>query len=99
VRGYIEEGTTTPFDMCVMNHLDRFHLVQDVIDRVPKLGAKAAYAKQSIRDKLIEHKQYISKHGEDMPEISGWTWGVREIASVRPSSTESDNVDEKSPAA
>ena len=76
VRGYKEEGTTTtPFDMCVLNDLDRFHLVQDVIDRVPKLGARAAYAKQAIRDKLIEHKQYIARHGDDMPEITGWTWG------------------------
>ena len=57
MRGYKEEGTTTtPFDMCVLNDLDRFHLVSDVIDRVPKLGARAAYAKQAIRDKLIEHK-------------------------------------------
>jgi xylulose-5-phosphate/fructose-6-phosphate phosphoketolase len=57
VRGYKEEGTTTtPFDMCVLNDLDRFHLVSDVIDRVPKLGARAAYAKQAIRDKLIEHR-------------------------------------------
>ena len=62
VRGYKEEGTTsTPFDMCVMNDLDRFHLVGDVIDRVPKLGARAAYAKQAIRDKLIEHKEYIAR--------------------------------------
>ena len=62
VRGYKEEGTTsTPFDMCVMNDLDRFHLVSDVIDRVPTLGARAAYAKQAIRDKLIEHKQYIAR--------------------------------------
>ena len=76
MRGYKEEGTTTtPFDMCVLNDLDRFHLVSDVIDRVPQLGARAAYAKQAIRDKLIEHSEYIARHGDDMPEISGWTWG------------------------
>jgi xylulose-5-phosphate/fructose-6-phosphate phosphoketolase len=76
VRGFKEEGTTsTPFDMVVMNDLDRFHLVADVIDRVPALGPRAAYAKQAIRDKLIEHKQYIAQHGEDMPEIRNWKWG------------------------
>jgi xylulose-5-phosphate/fructose-6-phosphate phosphoketolase len=75
VRGYKEEGTTTtPFDMVVLNDLDRFHLVSDVIDRVPGLGARAAYAQQAIRDKLIEHKQYISKYGEDLPDIRDWTW-------------------------
>ena len=77
VRGYKEEGTTsTPFDMVVMNDLDRFHLVADVIDRVPRLGPRAAYVKQAIRDKLIEHKQYIAKHGEDLPEIRNWKWGA-----------------------
>jgi len=92
VRGYVEEGTTTtPFDMCVLNGLDRFHLVGDVIDRLPKLGPSAAYAKQAIRDKLIEHKAYICRHGDDMPEISGWRWG-QAAASSRRSSTESDNV-------
>jgi xylulose-5-phosphate/fructose-6-phosphate phosphoketolase len=60
--------------MVVLNDLDRFHLVMDVIDRVPKLGYKAAYVKQQLQDKLIEHKQYISEHGEDMPEIRDWKW-------------------------
>jgi xylulose-5-phosphate/fructose-6-phosphate phosphoketolase len=75
VRGYKEEGTTTtPFDMTVRNDLDRFHLAMDVIDRVPKLGYKAAYPKQLMRDKLIEHQQYITRYGEDMPEIRNWRW-------------------------
>ena len=94
VRGYREEGTTTtPFDMCVLNDLDRFHLVQDVIDRVPQLGTKAAYAKQAIRDKLIEHKKYIAQYGEDMPEIRGWTWGGYRADMARRTSTEADNVE------
>jgi len=76
VRGYKEEGTTTtPFDMVVRNDLDRFHLVADVIDRVPKLRTIAAYTKQAIRDKLIEHRQYIQKYGEDPTEIRDWAWG------------------------
>jgi len=75
VRGYKEEGTTTtPFDMVVLNDLDRFHLVQDVIDRVPKLGYAAAYAKQALRDKLIEHHHYVRTYGQDMPEIRNWKW-------------------------
>ena len=75
VRGYKEEGTTTtPFDMVVRNDLDRFHLVEDVIDRVPKLGYAAAYAKQELRDKLIEHHHYVTKYGIDMPEIRNWKW-------------------------
>jgi xylulose-5-phosphate/fructose-6-phosphate phosphoketolase len=75
VRGYKEEGTTTtPFDMLVRNDMDRFHLVEDVIERVPKLGPVAAYARQAVRDKLIEHKEYIAKYGQDMPEIRNWTW-------------------------
>jgi xylulose-5-phosphate/fructose-6-phosphate phosphoketolase len=82
VRGYKEEGTTTtPFDMAVVNDLDRFHLAQDVIDRVPKLRKVGAYAKQAIRDKLIEHKQYIATYGEDMPEVQNWEWGQYNTAS------------------
>ena len=75
VRGYKEEGTTTtPFDMVVMNDLDRFHLAGDVIDRVPSLGSRVAYAKQFLRDKLIEHKNYVHKHGQDMPDVREWRW-------------------------
>ena len=75
VRGFNEEGTTTtPFDMVVLNELDRFHLVAEVINRVPSLGHSAAYVLQSLRDKLIEHKEYIDQHGEDMPEIRNWKW-------------------------
>lgn len=77
VRGYKEEGTTTtPFDMTVLNDIDRFHLVIDVIDRVPHLGYKAAYLRQIMRDKLVEHREYITRYGEDMPEISGWKWST-----------------------
>ena len=75
VRGYKEEGTTTtPFDMVVMNDLDRFHLVADVVDRVPRLRQRAAYVKQYVRDRLIDHKEYIRENGQDMPEISEWKW-------------------------
>jgi xylulose-5-phosphate/fructose-6-phosphate phosphoketolase len=75
VRGYKEEGTTTtPFDMAVRNDLDRFHLVMDVVNRVPKLGYRAAYLKQLMRDKLTEHSHYITRHGEDMPEVRDWKW-------------------------
>jgi xylulose-5-phosphate/fructose-6-phosphate phosphoketolase len=78
VRGYKEEGTTTtPFDMVVMNDLDRFHLVAYVIDRIPLRGSRADYTKQAIRDKRIQHKQYIAEHGEDMPEIRQWKWSRR----------------------
>ncbi len=93
VRGYKEEGTTTtPFDMVVLNELDRFHLAGDVIDRLPQLGARAAYFKQAIRDRLIDHKQYIEKHGEDMPEIDGWRWGESARPGARRASTEGDNA-------
>jgi len=75
VRGYKEEGTTTtPFDMVVMNDLDRFHLVMDVIDRVPQLERTGAHVKQAMRDRLIEHKQHIARYGDDMPEIRDWKW-------------------------
>ena len=75
VRGYKENGTTTtPFDMVVLNDLDRFHLVGDVIDRVLNLSSRSAYAKQFLRDKLLDHKVYIEKHGQDMPEILNWKW-------------------------
>jgi xylulose-5-phosphate/fructose-6-phosphate phosphoketolase len=93
VRGYKEEGTTTtPFDMCVLNDMDRFHLVADVIDRVPSLGSRAAYAKQAIRDALIEHRQYITRRGEDEPRILGWKWGGASGARAARSSTEGDNM-------
>jgi xylulose-5-phosphate/fructose-6-phosphate phosphoketolase len=75
VRGYKEEGTiTTPFDMTVLNDLDRFHLVMDAIDRLPKAGAAGARLKRQLQDKLVEHRQYINEHGQDMPEIRNWQW-------------------------
>jgi xylulose-5-phosphate/fructose-6-phosphate phosphoketolase len=75
VRGYVEEGTiTTGFDMAVLNKLDRFHLVLDVIDRVESLGTRGDYLRKLMEDKLIEHKQYIREHGVDMPEIVEWQW-------------------------
>ncbi len=75
VRGYIEEGTTTtPFDMAVMNRIDRLHLAGDVIDRVPRLRAAGAGFRQQLRNRLIDHKLYIARHGEDAPEIREWTW-------------------------
>jgi len=75
VRGYKEEGTTTtPFDMVVLNDLDRFHLVVDVIDRLPQLARIGAHVKQAMRDRLIDHKNYIAKYGDDKPEIRDWKW-------------------------
>ena len=93
VRGYKEEGTTTtPFDMVVLNEMDRFHLVSDVIDRLPQLGARAAYVKQGLRDALIEHRQYINEHGEDHPFVLNWRWGEGHSAEAKRSSTSADNV-------
>jgi len=81
VRGFMEEGTTTtPFDMVVLNRLDRFHLAMDVIESVPGLAPKAAHVTQHLRDKLIEHRNYIDEHGEDMPEIQNWSWPHRTAA-------------------
>jgi xylulose-5-phosphate/fructose-6-phosphate phosphoketolase len=91
VRGYKEEGTTTtPFDMVVLNELDRFHLVADVIDRVPRLREKAAYGKQAIRDKLLEHKQYIARYGDDLPELKEWRWGEETAPRVGGGDTAAD---------
>jgi xylulose-5-phosphate/fructose-6-phosphate phosphoketolase len=79
VRGYKEEGSvTTPFDMAVANDLDRFHLVADVAERVPKLAPHAASTKQWCRDKLAEHERYIVATGEDLPEVRNWRWGGEE---------------------
>jgi xylulose-5-phosphate/fructose-6-phosphate phosphoketolase len=75
VRGYKEEGTTTtPFDMVMLNDLDRFHLVTDVIDRVPELAAKAGRLRQEMQDRRLRARAYTREHGEDDPAISGWTW-------------------------
>lgn len=96
VRGYNEEGTTTtPFDMVVLNKIDRFNLCASVIDRLPQLGSKAAYFKQAIMEKLIDHKEYIQAYGDDMPEITEWQWGQHANASLKKSSrtsTEGDNI-------
>jgi xylulose-5-phosphate/fructose-6-phosphate phosphoketolase len=75
VRGYKEEGTTTtPFDMTVLNELDRFHLMADVVDRVAGLTSRAGYIKQFVRDKIVAHREYIRRYGQDMPEIREWKW-------------------------
>src|SRR5688500_6565471 len=79
VRGYKEEGTTTtPFDMTVQNDIDRFHLVQDVVDRVSPMKPRAAHLTRIIQDKLMAHNRYIRQYGEDMPEIRDWQWGATE---------------------
>ncbi len=77
VRGYKEEGTvTTPFDMTVLNQLDRFSLVMDSLDRLPQTGTAGIYLKQTLRDKLIAHRQYITEHGRDLPEVRNWQWSI-----------------------
>ncbi|HVH93471.1 MAG TPA: phosphoketolase, partial [Nocardioidaceae bacterium] len=77
VRGYKEEGTTTtPFDMTVLNQVDRFNLAMDVIDRVQRLQATSGAAREKLKNKLIEHRIYVRTHGEDMPEIRNWQWEV-----------------------
>ena len=78
VRGYKEEGTTTtPFDMVVLNEMDRFHLVMDVIDRVPGLSDRAAWLRQQMADSLVRHRAWICEHGEDLPEVRDWVWPSR----------------------
>jgi len=92
VRGYNEEGTTTtPFDMTVLNGLDRYHLVQSVIDFVPGLAQRAAHLRQRTRDKLVEHREYVNRHGEDMPEVRKWKWGA--AGKSAPSTSEADDAE------
>ncbi|MGH3465504.1 MAG: phosphoketolase, partial [Kribbellaceae bacterium] len=75
VRGYKEEGTTTtPFDMLVMNDMDRYHLAMDVIDRVPALGTRAITVRQYLADQRVRHRAYVTQHGEDLPEVRDWRW-------------------------
>ncbi|HEU4590711.1 MAG TPA: phosphoketolase family protein [Steroidobacteraceae bacterium] len=93
VRGYKDEGTTTtPFDMCVLNDIDRYHLVLDVVERVPAIGGRAGYIKQELHDKLHEHRSYIRENGDDMPEIRNWKWRATRGSAVRTKSdTAADN--------
>jgi xylulose-5-phosphate/fructose-6-phosphate phosphoketolase len=82
VRGYREEGTTTtPFDMLVMNEMDRFHLVIDVIDRVPGLARHAAVLRQQMVDKRTQHREYVRRTGEDLPEVRDWRWVTAQAGS------------------
>jgi xylulose-5-phosphate/fructose-6-phosphate phosphoketolase len=78
VRGYVEEGTTTtPFDICVMNRIDRFNLAISAIDRIPRLRSRAAHAREALTDKLIEHRHYVRTHGVDLPDVRDWQWSGR----------------------
>jgi xylulose-5-phosphate/fructose-6-phosphate phosphoketolase len=89
VRGYKEEGTiTTPFDMTVLNELDRFHLVIDVVDRVPQTGDQGIALKKQLLEKLIEHRQYIAKNGQDLPEIRNWKWRSERLPGTAATSTQ-----------
>jgi xylulose-5-phosphate/fructose-6-phosphate phosphoketolase len=99
VRGYIEEGTTTtPFDMVMMNNLDRYHLVMDVIDRVPGLGGTQAVLRQDMQDSRLRARTYTREHGEDIPEVAAWTWpgaaggAIRNDDNFRNNDTGGDNV-------
>ena len=83
VRGFKEEGTTTtPFDMCVLNEIDRYHLVATVIDSLPALGSRVAYVKQALMRKLHQHHDYIREHGDDLPEVRDWKWPARAAQSA-----------------
>jgi len=76
VHGFMEEGTTTtPFDMTVLNERDRFHIAGSVVDRVPRIARIGSHFKQMLRDKLVEHRDYVREHGDDMPEVKAWRWG------------------------
>ena len=91
MRGYKEEGTTTtPFDMTVLNDLDRFHLVIDVVERVPGLQTRAAGLVQQMREKLIEHRQYVNTWGDDMPEIKNWKWSGTAVHIEKPHDREQE---------
>lgn len=93
VRGYIEEGTTTtPFDMVMLNNLDRYHLVMDVIDRVPALGAKQAILRQEMQDSRLRAREYTREHGEDIPEVDDWAWPGTTSNTSRSTDTGGDNV-------
>jgi xylulose-5-phosphate/fructose-6-phosphate phosphoketolase len=93
VRGYKEEGTTTtPFDMCVLNQIDRFSLVLDVIERTPGLAARAGKLKELMDAKHAEHRAYVNEHGIDLPEVSGWTWGARGKVPAGSTDTAGDNA-------